>query len=103
MGERAESLRMADAAVSHARMLPVDPVDGQPAERYVIKTEDFMAVGDSYRIAAELESLGLRLHKPAVSSLAVVFFDVAAGTQEKLSNISVPQGWKMAKLEPLAP
>lgn len=96
MQELAESLKKADAAILLAKSNPVDPVDGQPAVRYMARTEDFMAVTSSYQLKAELERSGLRIHSTGIEALSVIFFDAADPT--KVNAITMPDGWTLQKL-----
>lgn len=96
MQELAKSLKNADAAIALAKAKPVDPVDGQPAERYMARTEDFMKVTSGYQLKAVLEKTGLRIHSTGIDTLSVIFFDAADPV--KVQAVAMPDGWTVQKL-----
>jgi hypothetical protein len=101
--ERSASLRGADAAIHRARLATVDPVDGQPADRYAIRTEDMMAIGASRMIAQNLEAAGVRPFQNGIDSLSVLFFDAADPQKVESIRSALPKNWTLQKLDRHAP
>jgi hypothetical protein len=98
LAEIFESVKTADETIAQAKTAPVDPIDGQPAARYVVRTEDAMAVPLSGQLELQLTQSGLRVYKPEAKNLSVIFFDAVDGKQAEA--IALPQGWTLQKLTP---
>ena len=92
-------LRMADTSIRRRRLETVENINGQPAERYVARTNDPIAERKSQPILDLIQKCrGLRLYEPENKCLSVVFFDAADPQEAESIRAALPEGWTLSKI-----
>lgn len=98
LAERNSDIKSAEPAILMAKLTTVPPINGQPAERYMARTQSVMAISSGWILQRDIKDLGLRIYANGTKNLSVIFFD--ATSPEQVKAVPVPQEWAITKLTP---